>query len=378
MKTFFKFIIYSVFLMILIGGTWCYYQGLKPNDIKALFAELIEDIKYSKGEELSEIPSPSTSTPKRTKDSKKGSNSAKSYSLLPLPPNPFSNIDNKARKCPSSMEGNLDSLASYLQSFAKKDIEKARAIYIWLTDNIDYDDYAFNHGLQAKTAEEVLAERKAVCDGFSNLFLALGEKMELEIKKVTGYAKGYDYDPSYVFEETDHAWNIIKINGDWKIFDATWGQGYAVNVKGKMVSKKKFDDYWFDVPPHEAIFTHLPADADCLISPCPSKKKFEKMTYIEPSLFKLGFDGKTIYKSAVANKSASFPMAYDLDTYVSVVEAPIFTALEFSQTYYFEIKVPRGYEVVLIDGIGEWIYFERENGVFKLNYEPKTKGEVQI
>ncbi|MBK8192659.1 MAG: hypothetical protein IPK76_05510 [Lewinellaceae bacterium] len=89
---------------------------------------------------------------------------------------------------------------------------------MWLAENIEYDDESYNSGSDGdNSAEGVLSNKKAVCEGFSNLFLALGERMGLEIEKVVGYAKGYGYSPGMKFKETDHAWNIIKINENWRI-----------------------------------------------------------------------------------------------------------------------------------------------------------------
>ncbi|MCC6727272.1 MAG: hypothetical protein IT258_22395 [Saprospiraceae bacterium] len=378
MKTFFKFVVYSFFLAIMVIGTWGYYRGFKVEDYKSLLTELTTMFKDDSDETPSPVPSKKSKRLNLSNQGKQNQSANKGYSLQPLPSNPFKSIDSKARNCSSKSENNIDSLANYLASISNNDIEKARAIYIWLTDNIRYDDYAYNNNLESKTAEEVLADRKAVCDGFSSLFLVLGEKMGLEIRKVAGYAKGYGYVPNEQFNDTDHAWNIIKINGVWRIFDATWGQGYGENVKNKLVSKKKFDDYWFDVSPVEAIFNHLPEDADCLLSACPSKRDFEKMPYIEPALFNLGFDGKAVYKAVNSSKKISFPDAYNIGTYVSVEVIPLEKMLVLNKPYLFEIEVPRAYEVALIDANDNWTSFERENGMFKLNYKPTVAGLIQI
>ena len=50
-------------------------------------------------------------------------------------------------------------------------------------------------------------------------------QLNLEIETVTGYSKGYGYSPSKRFKDVDHAWNLIKIDGAWRMFDATWGEG---------------------------------------------------------------------------------------------------------------------------------------------------------
>ena len=53
-------------------------------------------------------------------------------------------IDSYVRNCPNSIEKDLDQLVSYLDIIADSDIEKARAIYVWLAENISYDAKSIN------------------------------------------------------------------------------------------------------------------------------------------------------------------------------------------------------------------------------------------
>ena len=183
----------------------------------------------------------------------------------------------------------MQTLADYLEKGAQNDMEKTRAIYVWLTKNISYDWEEYTSGLIGSySAEEILGRRKAVCGGFASLFLALGEAMGLEVQKVVGYAKGFGYSQGDKFHDTNHAWNIAKIDGEWKIFDATWGEGYAEVINGKTVTTKEFEDYWFDVPPYEAIFSRLPKKRNLsFVEPLLSLSGFEKLPYVEKTYFKI-------------------------------------------------------------------------------------------
>ncbi|MEN9744027.1 MAG: hypothetical protein RLZZ65_1832 [Bacteroidota bacterium] len=100
---------------------------------------------------------------------------------------------------------------------------------------------------------------KAVCAGFADLYTELGKRVGLNIKTVTGYSKGFGYTQGDDFSSSNHAWNAIEIEGQWHIFDATWGQGYGIPGKnGELVCVKQFNPDWFDIEPEYAIFTHLP------------------------------------------------------------------------------------------------------------------------
>lgn len=172
----------------------------------------------------------------------------------------FTTIDAYARACPAAAKTSLDAVATYLKKATFTDIEKARSIYVWLTAHISYDDKSYNSGNYAdNSAEGVLRSKKAFCAGFADLYTALGLRMGLNIKTVIGYAKGYGYSEGEGFEDSNHAWNAIEVDGKWRIFDATWGEGYGVTgSKGQLVSVKQFNADWFDVEPEYAIFSHYP------------------------------------------------------------------------------------------------------------------------
>lgn len=88
----------------------------------------------------------------------------------------------------------LETLASFISASAKKDVEKARAIFNWITGNIAYDVEGYKISSYGdNSAEGVLKRCKAVCEGYSNLFTRLSELVGLKTSVIHGYAKGYAY-----------------------------------------------------------------------------------------------------------------------------------------------------------------------------------------
>ena len=57
------------------------------------------------------------------------------------------------------------------------------------------------------------------------------------------------------FKDTDHAWNVIKVDNKWLLFDVTWASGYAENKNGKLVSTSEFEPYWFNVHPNASVIS---------------------------------------------------------------------------------------------------------------------------
>ena len=301
-------------------------------------------------------------------------------SYQPLPGNKFYKIDRHARKSNALQEASIASLAAYLSEPASTDLEKTRAIYIWLTKHISYDDTGYNSGEYGdNSATGVLQSRRAVCAGFSNLFLALGEEMGLAVKKIRGYSKGYSYHPGKPMTDTDHAWNQVLIDGDWRIFDATWGEGYATKVNGKMKSVKEYEEYWFNVDPYEAIFNHYPQNAqDAHVKPLPSLDRYGKMPYAPGRFFALGFSGKEALENVREHPNLEFPEAYGAQSHVEIRKAPKHKTLSQRKTYDFEIYVPRGRRVALIDANQEYHYLEVEKGIFSTEFKPGVAGDLKV
>ncbi len=292
--------------------------------------------------------------------------------------NPFASIDQYALNCPKNVEDSIKSLASYLQKPAKTDLEKARVIYIWITKNINYDDSAYNSKSYGdNSAIVVLKRRKAVCEGFSSLFLELGKQMNLQIEKVHGYAKGYSYTVGKRYNSIDHAWNIIKIKEQWRVFDVTWGEGFGKSINGKLVSEKKFDDYWFNTSPYDAIFSHLPQNKNFAnVSPLISLNTYENLPYVDENYFKMGFDGLDAYQCLLEKKHLIFPKCYSTEILVKVISAPKFGVLDFNKSYYFEFYVPNAAEVFMVDDKNNWTKLLKKNAKFKLDNKPIEKGSL--
>ena len=75
-------------------------------------------------------------------------------------------------------------------------------------------------------AESVFKTGLSVCAGFANLFKKiLKVYCGLECKKISGEAKGLEVANSK--NDNSHAWNAIKIEGDWYLVDSTWGSGHS-------------------------------------------------------------------------------------------------------------------------------------------------------
>jgi len=180
----------------------------------------------------------------------------------------FSTIDAHSRKAPSSVSKSVESLAEYLNEGTTTDLEKVRAYYVWLTFFIDYDTHTFfsSNPNPKVSAEETLSRKRAICQGYAELFEALCKASKIESFVIAGYSKGYGYKPGKTLTEANHAWNSVKINNRWYLLDATWGAG-SINDKQRFT--QHFEEKYFLTNPKNFIHDHMPVDPMWQLLYCP-------------------------------------------------------------------------------------------------------------
>lgn len=293
----------------------------------------------------------------------------------------FTAIDEYVRKCPEEAMETVEALSYYLGQVTTTDIQKTRAIYMWLAEFVAYDDRAINRGKVKKySVAKMLKRRKGVCADFSNLFLVLGEKMGLTVVEVAGYAKGFGYKKKQVFKSANHAWNLVKIDGEWKIFDATWGEGYGEKDKrGKLKSVKQPNDIWFAIDPYDAIYTHLPLNPEyALVNPVIEKRAFEKMEVLDFRHFDLGFDKIEVYKTYCSYPDFDVPRLHIPYLLIDNVIMPRDITLESGKKYQFKFTVLGATELFLFVSRDEEYIFEKKGATFELIFTPKKKGRIVL
>jgi hypothetical protein len=168
-------------------------------------------------------------------------------------------------------------LTHYIRTNFDADSLRVRACFIWITHNIAYDVRAYNGSdLMAGSVDYALKKRKAVCSGYASLFKLLCDALDIECEIVTGYARGVGN--SLVIHDknipSNHAWNAVKVNGTWRLLDATWAAGFVTEKNG--ILKKffrNFNETYFFTPPHKLVLNHFPNKHKFQFLPTPIKEK---------------------------------------------------------------------------------------------------------
>jgi len=269
-------------------------------------------------------------------------------------------------------------LAAYLGKEADSDYEKARVIFAWVAKNIRYDDYGYNTGkLVDQKPESVLKNRRSVCDGYAQLYKALGEAMGLEVEKVSGYAKGYAYRPGTAFARTNHAWNAVKIANRWILVDPTWAAGSATAVNGKLKTIYKYDPFWFDVDPYTFLFSHMPINPDyqSIVKPI-TLAQYQQLPDVDASLFRLGAKSNEVLPALLAGNIKSLPKTWKTDLDITIQDAPLVATLQPGKSYTLKFTVADDVDMIVKNG-KDWHHFTEKGNNRTLQLKP-VAGHVAV
>jgi hypothetical protein len=167
----------------------------------------------------------------------------------------YSSPDAVARAAPDSVEKSMTLLSDYFKLNLKTSRDLIRAFYYWTAHEISYDvDNMFNLrpvDNSGKMILEILETRKAVCQGYAEIFHELCKNAGIECYRIQGYTK-----QNGTVMSLSHMWILARLDTTWCFFDPTWGSGYLLNGK----FNRKFLNDFFMVRPSVMIRSHMPFD----------------------------------------------------------------------------------------------------------------------
>ncbi|WP_282160906.1 transglutaminase domain-containing protein [Ulvibacterium marinum] len=184
----------------------------------------------------------------------------------------FTEIDSQVKSIGFSPKNEL---ARNITLGFETDLEKIRALYIWVTENISYDfELLESEELKSEfyiseenVIDKTLERKKAICSGYSLLFKKLCTDLNIECETVSGFSKQW-LDSFLSKRVSDHAWNVVKIDGKWHFIDTTWAS--------KNEFSEERDDFWYLTKPEFFIYSHYP--------------EYEKWTLLDYNISKEEFD----------------------------------------------------------------------------------------
>ena len=113
----------------------------------------------------------------------------------------------------------------------KSDYEKIKIVHDYLIDNIDYDTTVLQSNIY--NIYGALVSKKCVCEGYAKAFQYLMNELEIDNTIVIGTATNSNN------ETENHAWNYVKLDGNWYAIDVTWDDPVIIGG-GKLSDKSRY------------------------------------------------------------------------------------------------------------------------------------------
>ena len=259
-------------------------------------------------------------------------------------------LDRFARELPEQQATTVVKLAHSLVVAAHSDDDKARLIFAWLAYHVAYDtDYLQGNRSRGCSPTEVLRNRRAICQGYADLFTTLARLMQVPAHTVTGYARTSARDAKP--QEPNHAWNVYLANGTWHLADATWAAG---SVSSTYLFAPKYDPLWFDTTPATFVFSHVPQDsARQLLKAAVKAEQIYRWPFIEHELLRRGISGTALLRALSRSRQAesgNLPQAFSSPFEAQIEQVPLRAELEPRRAVVFRFSVPDDTEIAIENG----------------------------
>ncbi|MCM1178856.1 MAG: hypothetical protein NC347_01270 [Clostridium sp.] len=133
----------------------------------------------------------------------------------------------------------------------ESDYESVKAVHDYLIRNYDYD-YLHQNYLDY----EGYLTGKMVCQGYCMAAFILLAEMDIPVRIVVGASEDYEAD-------SDHAWNVVKVDGYWYNMDVTWDDeggykppDYRFFLKSDADFYKHTREGWYDYDREMALVSY--------------------------------------------------------------------------------------------------------------------------
>ena len=283
----------------------------------------------------------------------------------------FYAIDSKVELIAASK---TDTLAKQLAALGATDREKARAIFRWITLNIDYhirpnarrksspvlfyeepdDSSSPLPSLTERVAAKVLNKRVAFCEGYSRLFKALCDHAGIKSEIVYGYGRTNNNRRFGV----NHTWNAVYLDSSWHLLDVTWASGF-VSYANEYI--RRYNDSYFLTPPDQFIQDHYPEDPQwTLLDNPPVYREFNQSPFRYAGFIKAGITNYFPAKG-VLNVEVGDTVLIELKTKKElrnffVSGSPVMDSIQFASSSFTIDGEKFVFQHAITMTTGEWLY----------------------
>lgn len=287
--------------------------------------------------------------------------------------------------------------------------DKAKAIYVWLAEHIQYDT-----SYTIYDADTAWKKNKGVCQAYCELFYRLGTALGMDVRIISGHGRGRE-DSWKVIE--DHCWIVVNKDpypakpspfpetiiyekgqedsaniqitkglnrSNAILIEPTWGAGVVEN--GKFI-KNDHDMSWFDVDPCWMIFTHYPQNPlDQMLGDYTlSEKDYKLLPFLHPSYEEYGFESTDLLSYFIHKNSCDFPKIYpNYGKYIEFADIPITSRLRPTEKYSISVIKKRDCHLAIIND-KDFMLDDEQNSQWKqigskwtVAFLPKKRGTLSL
>jgi transglutaminase/protease-like cytokinesis protein 3 len=150
---------------------------------------------------------------------------------------------------PDSISENPISLAKHMRAEYSNDNDYVRELYLWTINNIVYTENIIDTFQDEDLVFYALKSKTGKCKNYSAVITSLCQLVGIEAYSVLGYVQV----DGEIQTDRDHAWNIVKIDSTYYLFDPTWdSQNWGYNYY-----KKNGKDFIVDHMPYDPMMQLL-------------------------------------------------------------------------------------------------------------------------
>ncbi len=223
----------------------------------------------------------------------------------------FTRADSVARFYGDEDLGDLPALSQKLTYALPSQLEKFRAIYTWVCQNIETDYGAYlknkkkrenlrnkpeelarwNHYYVKEVFRKLLKEQKTVCTGYAFLVKQLAEFSGINCEVVDGYARTYDAN-IHQLGIPNHSWNAVQLNGEWYLCDPSWSSGTIYSMWGTTKFVHEYNQGYFLTKAAFFIKNHYPLDPSWQLVADTDLEDFLEGPLVYSAAFRYGLNPK--------------------------------------------------------------------------------------
>lgn len=197
---------------------------------------------------------------------------------------------------------NIATLTHKLTNELQTDVEKFRAIYLWICKNVDYDFEIYqrislkretykndpekfikwNINYRKHIFKQLIENKKTVCTGYAYLLQQMAYIAGIECKLINGYGRNSSINTNEI-NYPNHTWNAVKLNNKWYLCDPTWSSGF-LNDDSEFIHQ--YNNGYFLTKPKLFARNHQPLNKKwTLLNVPPSNNSFVSKPIVYDTTF---------------------------------------------------------------------------------------------